>query len=188
MILNLSISEWASLFSIVAVLIAIIAMLLESRRARLSIKTDILLRLDDKLHSTEYKLLRRIAAQKLLIDEKPNLELEGILELLSTIAFFYVRRAIDTDLTYKQFSYWLDRYWLAGKLYVIEESRRYDPQSYQTLERVATKFIRREIRSGYPLFSEEVLKAFLEEERQLPISEKILKTFLEDENSIIAKK
>jgi hypothetical protein len=124
--------------------------------------------LDDKLHSSEYVSIRKAAAKKLLKNKKPNLELEAILELLSTISFLYDRKAIDKELTYKQFSYWIDRYWLTGKQNVEDESRKYDPQSYITLEKIANIFIKTELKSGYPPFSEEILRSFLNEEAQLP--------------------
>jgi len=158
------ISDLASVFGIVAVLVAIVALVMESRRDRFALQADLLLRLDEKLHSPELKSLRRIAAEKLLHNENPNYELEEVLDYLSTIAFFYERKAIDTDLTYKNFSYWLGRYWLCGRTYVVEESRKHDPQGYQTLEKVAEVFVQRELKSGYPPFGEEILRAFLLEE------------------------
>lgn len=166
--MQFSIGDIASTFSIVAVFIAIVALVIESRRDRLALQTDLLLRLDEKLHATGFKSLRRAAAQKLLVDERPNYELEEVLELLSTIAFLYERKALDSDLTYKQFSYWIDRYWVCGKSYVVETSRKYDPLSHKTLEKVAEIFIKTELRSGYPPFSDEVIQAFLQDEAHLP--------------------
>lgn len=165
-----TLGDFASLFGIIAVFVAILALVIESRRERLILQTDLLLRLDEKLHSSEYLSLRRIAAQKILVGETQNYELEGVLELLSTIAFLYDRKAIDTDLTYKQFAYWLDRFWLCGKSFVYEESRKYDPLSYKTLERIAEKFIMKELESGYPPFSQEVLASFLCDEINQDIS------------------
>ncbi|GAP09474.1 hypothetical protein BECAL_00618 [Bellilinea caldifistulae] len=162
--MRISISDFTSLFSILAVLVSIIALVVEIRRDRLALQVDLLLRLDDKLHSPEFKALRQVAAQKLLSNERPNYELEDLLELFSTIAFLYERKAIDADLAFVHFSYWLDRYWLCARNYVEEESRKYDPLSYKTLERVAQLFVEKELKSGYPPFSEEVLQNFLKEE------------------------
>lgn len=167
--MQVSISDFASIFSILAVLIAIVALIIESRRDRLALQVDLLLRLDDKLQSPELKSLRQIAAQKLLSNERPNYELEDVLELFSTIAFLYERKTIDTDLTFKQFSYGLCRYWLCARSYVEEESRKHDPLSYKTLERVTQVFIEKELKSGHPPFSEEVLQDFLKEETRATV-------------------
>ena len=162
------ISDLASLFSMLAVLIAIIALVVEGKRERFALQADHLLRLDEKLHSPGSRSLRRAAARKLSRNKKPNYELEEVLEHLSTIAFFFQRKAIDSDLTFKQFSYWLVRYWLCGRGYVLEVSRKYDPQSYATLEQVADQFIRDELKGGHPPFDEALLQAFLQEESGLP--------------------
>lgn len=159
-----NINDWASLFSIIAVLITLIAFIIESRSGRLALQTDLLLRLDEKLHSSEMMQLRSKASQKLLSGINPNHEVEQLLEHLSTIAFLYERRAIDADLTYKQFSYWINRYWLCAKDYVVSESRKYDPLSHATLERVAKKFISIEKKDGYPDYCDEILLAFLNDE------------------------
>lgn len=166
--MKLSLSEIASFFSMFAVLITLITLVVENRRARVSLQTDLQLRLEDKLHSAEYRAIRRKAAAKLLKNRKPNLELEAVLELLSTIVYFCERKAIDGDWAYQQFGYWIDRYWLCARQYVEEESRRYDPHSYRTLERVATGFISKERKDGYSPYSEEALNAFLCEEKGLP--------------------
>ena len=166
--MSTSLSDFASIFSIIAVLIALITLIIENRRGRLSLQADLLLRLEDKFHSAEAKVLRRKAATKLLKNKKPNHELEEVFELLSTITFFYDIRALDSNLVYKQFAYWIDRYWLSGKTYVEEECRKYDPNNYGTLEKVATFFIRKELKKGYNLYEAELLNSFLEEEKALP--------------------
>lgn len=82
-----TVSDLASLFSILAVLITLIAIIVENRRARLSLQADLLLRLDEKLHSQELKSFRRIAAKKLLKNERPNPE-DEMLNALAPLKTF----------------------------------------------------------------------------------------------------
>jgi hypothetical protein len=165
--MSFSINEFASLFSIFAVLIALITLISENRRGRLSLQADLLLRLEDKFHSAEAKSLRREAAKKLLKNKRPNRELEEVFELLSTITFFYDIKCLDANIVYKQFAYWIDRYWLIGRKYIEEECRKYDPNNFGTLEKVAMIFIKKELKKGYSLDNIELLNSFLEEEKEL---------------------
>ena len=154
--------DWPSALGVVTVAIAILAVYIESRRSRFSTMVDLLLRLEDRVHSPEMKILRAEAAENTLRGRKDNYELEMILEELSTVAFLYKRKAIDTKLTYEMFAYWIDRYWLAGEKYT-KNIRKNDPMSYTTLEIVALSFIEKEKKDGY-VFSEEYLTDFLKEE------------------------
>lgn len=79
--MKFSISEIASFFSMLAVFIALITLIVENRRARISLQTDLQLRLEDKLHSVEYRAIGRKAARNLLRNKRPNLELEMLLDM-----------------------------------------------------------------------------------------------------------
>jgi hypothetical protein len=89
---------------------------------------------------------------------------EMVLEELSSIAFLYVRRAIDTKLTYVLFAYWIDRYWIAAEEYILAV-RKTDHMSYVTLEAVAKNFIAKERKDGYR-FSPDDIESFLREEKR----------------------
>lgn len=124
-----------SIVSVVGVLTALIALIIENRRGRLALQIDIMMRLQDKLESQDMLNCRIIAAKKLLSRDRMNYELGDILNFFATIGFLYERRAIDTDLAYKEFSYWMIRYWLCAEIY-IAQSRSTDLQSWRTLERI----------------------------------------------------
>jgi hypothetical protein len=146
--------------------IAITGLVLEARRHRLALQTDLLMRLDARLGSVEVRSWRREAARKLIAGERANYELDDVLDFLGTISFLYERRAIDKDLAYRQFSWWLIRYWLCGREWVAE-GRKEDPLWCDTLERVANKLMEVERRRGYPPYSEDMLRSFLQDEARL---------------------
>ena len=156
-----------SLVSIVGVTIALAALALETRRERLALQVDILMKLQDKWECFDMLKSREAAAKRLLASELVNYELGDVLEFLAVIGFLYERKAIDTDLAYKEFSYWMIRYWLCAQSYV-EQERRIDPQSWLTLEHIVEVMKKRELKEGYPPYTQDLLHAFLEEEARMP--------------------
>ena len=155
--------------SAIGVLIALTALVIEVRRSRLATQVDLLMRIEDKFESREMIALREIAAKKLLEKDLVNNELGKILGFFAMISFLYLRKVIDTELIYTEYSYWMVRYWLCAQAYVDQE-RRIDPQCFLTLERVVSILKDREQEHGYSLYTQEILSAFLEKEAGKPIS------------------
>jgi len=159
-----------SIVALVSAIFAIVALLVESRRSRIVRQTDLLLRLDEKFYGPENIKMRQNAAKKLLKEEFPNHELEDLLDSFSTVAMLVECKALDMDLTYLLFEYWIIRYWYSAQKYV-RESRRFDPETWSTLERLVNKLVAERSKRGQPLPSEEELLRFLKEEARVRLQE-----------------
>ena len=155
----------AMIASIIAVFVAIVALILETRGQRLALQSDLLLKLQDKFDSTQMRSWRIINARKLRKNEAPGLELEEILGFFSMMGFLVQRKALDHSLVYKEFSYWIVRYWRCAEGYV-QEARRAHPAVWKSLEYIAKKYMKWEQKEGFT-HSEKDLQAFILEETQL---------------------
>jgi len=122
------------------------------------------------MESHEIRSLRRTAAKKLLTGETPNYELNDVLNFFGTVSFLVESKAINPDLAYKEFSWWLIRYFMCARDHIMEERVTNDPQGWITLEKVALRLIEQEQKRGYPpdSYSKEVLHLFLVEEAGIP--------------------
>jgi hypothetical protein len=158
--MQLKIEYIASLVGIITSLVAIIGLLIELRRSRISLQTDTLLRLEDRFYSADMISTRIKAAQKLLRGELENEELSDVLDFFSTTTLLLERKAIDRDLVYNLQSYWMIRYWLAARDYV-KAARELDYETWTNLQRWVERFMKIEREKSY---SEEEIRKFLQTE------------------------
>jgi len=158
----------ANIISFITALTAIIALILETRRSRISQQTEVLLSLTDKMNSPEIRLLRSISAKKLLTHDEQNYEIIEVLDFLDTVAYLLNIKAVNKTLVYREFSWWLIRYYLCAYS-VIEEDRKLDPLSWTTLEKIALQMKRKEEGDGYSpeLYSAFALQEFLKKEAKI---------------------
>lgn len=163
--------DWAIIVSSIAVLVAVIALFVQTRNARIALQTQALLSLSDRFDSEEMRTIRRRAASNLLTQKPSDDELADILDFLSSIAFLRSKGAIDRALAYNQFSWWMVRYWHAASPFIVEERLR-DPRSWTMLERVVSELEKLEEHEGFPqdAYSAEKIREFLLRESRLPIS------------------
>jgi hypothetical protein len=173
------ITNWVSLLTI---FIAIIALIVQTSHSRRALQTDALLRSFERFESDKLRAFRRIAAWGLLHKGSTISEfsaIEEVLEFFGDVAFLINSKAINGRLAYNQYSWWLIRYWLCSKEYVITV-RNFDPFSWVTLEKIANKLISEEIKEGYTDkdYSREKLEKFLEEESRLLIVDKQIESFV----------
>jgi hypothetical protein len=170
--------DWIGLGTIISLLavgITIISLAFETRHSRIALQTDALLRLSEKFDSDRFRALRKIAAFKLLSLDNGNANeysyaLDEVLETLSEIAFLRKKKAINDELVFNQFSWWVTRYWLCSQEH-IKEIRKQDPLSWYTFEEFAKKMLEREKKEGYSddNYSDEMLQQFLQDEYSLII-------------------
>ena len=163
--------DWAIVVSSIAVAVAVIALLVQTRNSRIAVQTQALLSLSERFDSAAMRAIRRKAASNLLARKPSDDELADILDFLSSIAFLRSRRAIDRALAYNQFSWWMVRYWHAASPFIVEERER-DPQSWMMLEQVVRELEKLEEHDGFPrdAYSVEKIREFLSREASLPIS------------------
>ena len=147
-----------------SVVVAMVALWLESKKTRLTTQADILLRLDERFCCSEMRTLRGNASGKLLAGKLPNNELGDILDFFSNLAYMVNRGALDMELVYAPFEYWITGYWCAAQGY-ISKQRQFDPESWLTLENLIKRMELMK-KSTEAHLSDESLRAFLEEEAQ----------------------
>ena len=158
--------DWNATAAIVGVLVALGALIFETRRSRLALETESILSLTERMDSSRLRHLRRTAAGRLISHEEKNRELSEVLNFFNTIAVLVESKALNDNLAFREFSWWMIRYWACAVEYVGAE-RKTDPRGWGSLERVVTRFAKLEKNWGYPSPSDEHLKEFLQSEAEL---------------------
>jgi hypothetical protein len=165
--------DWESVASLIAffsLTVAVIALVVETRRSRIALQVETLLRLNQELQTPRIRSLRKLAARKLLDHARGNQELDELLEFLEEISFMYELGVIDERLMYENYSWWIVRYWLSGQRY-IRRARDLDPRSWTSMERAVNRLRRIEKKKGYRTddYSEAKLRRFLQDEARVRI-------------------
>jgi hypothetical protein len=150
----------AAAAGILTVIIAIIAILVDGNRNRISRQTQLLLGLSEQWNSKDTKALRRAASQNLIKKRLPNYELSELLDFLSMICFLYGSNGFDNKMLTNQFGWWILRYWLCAKEWV-EKVRVIDPGGWQSVETIANKLMEELKRDKFPIPNDDELKVFL---------------------------
>jgi hypothetical protein len=152
------------IIALASVLVAVVALWLETRRSRLAMNADMLLRLDERFCGAEMRQARCTAAQKLAARAAVNNELGDILDFFTNIAYMVKYGALDAGMAYEAFNYWVLRYWYVGQDY-IGAIRQTDPESWLSLAYLVQRFEAIKRRRRLPaVIAPESLSAFLVEE------------------------
>lgn len=151
----------------ISVTIAVVALWLETRKSRISLQADILMRLDDKFATDSLRKMRQTACKKLLAGEKNNSELSEVLNFFTLLSYMVNENALEPRMAFLNFEYWSRRYWLISQEHIMKE-RSYDPGSWENFEMLLKKFDRLSREKGWdrPL-SEDDLKRFMLEETNI---------------------
>jgi hypothetical protein len=129
--------DWTAIGSIatsVGVIVAVVALIIESRRSRFTKAIDILMQFDNRFDSLEFREIRCRAAEFLLSgskeeDKDGRQAIADVLNFFETVAFLYRNKAIRADMVWHTFASWLLPYWKAAESYV-QRRRLDDPNSY----------------------------------------------------------
>jgi hypothetical protein len=96
-------------------LVGIFRLLYETKRARLTHSADTILKLVDAFDSMQD--IRSRAASS-IAKKKYSGAAEDILDFFERVAMLVNRKALDTEMTWDMFSYWMNRYWYLCKDYI----------------------------------------------------------------------
>jgi hypothetical protein len=163
---------WSALASGVGIIVAVIAIVVESRRSRFVSGVELIMKLDEKFESNEFRRRRARAAEHLKSDFKDGMEgqvaLEDVLNFFEMLGFFHRKGAVDSETVWHTFGTWVVSYYALSRDY-IALCRQEDVAWY------------RELTSLY-----EATKAFDQTERRhelasLAVSETDLAVFLAGE-------
>ena len=157
-----------SIASTIAIVVTLITFSVQIRRQQFSLQMDLLMKLEEMMESEKMRILRKAASKKLLSGKATYSDVNSLLNYFATIAFLYNRKAINQDILYNEFSWWIVRYWLCCQ-HLVLEWRKTDPMTFTGLEQVANKLIKREKKDKMPTVTEEVRIKFLQVESSLLI-------------------
>jgi len=132
---------WIPLF---AVLVAVVSLMVQTHRSKFALKVELLLKLEDRFSSDSFKALRRSAARS--IKTHAYDDAEEILDFFTLIGLLVRRQALDPQLVWHAFFYWIHNYGAALKPYIAEAQRK-DPtvwNSFLYLRDQVTKVEKRE--------------------------------------------
>jgi hypothetical protein len=129
------------IISALGVTIAIIGLAVEIHRARISLQTEAMLKLDSSFNSSEIIKTRQAAARKIMAGRADNRELEDVFDFFTTVTILLERGALDRNLVYDMFSYWMVYYWIAGRD-VIKYARQRDTETWLCLERAVKRMLK----------------------------------------------
>jgi hypothetical protein len=111
-----------------AILTSVAALLWQGRRARFHRSLDLLLRLESDFFGPA-KMAQRVKAARGLLAGQP-LEAEPILDFFETMALLLRRGALDEEIVWNTFFYWVDNYYEATKD-VISLRQQREPEVWE---------------------------------------------------------
>lgn len=161
---------WAS---VGAVLVALIALIAESKRSRFLAGVEIILKLDKDFYSPYFKEIRKQAAVAFRSGEYSigSYAIDSILNFFEGVAFFTKRGIVDKETVWYFFFTYLYRFWHFAEEYVIKE-REFDPTIWTGCIHLYSQLLKIEKRARQNLggnieLSKEDLEKFLSEELKL---------------------
>lgn len=124
MLLSLVANTVAAQAAIVLAAISIVALYSGIRRAKFLVVVDLILRLDERFNRTEMVNSRRKAARSAFVDNWDDVE--DVLDFFEEFAFIAKRHAVDDEVIWHEFYWWIHRYFVAARPH-IEETWKDDP-------------------------------------------------------------
>lgn len=161
--MEIDLSFVTAITGIAVAIVAIVALVIEERRASITLQADLLLKLDERFSGCSMTEKRQTAAAKLLKKEEVNNELDDLLDYFDTIALLLEQKALNPKLAYRTHEYWIIRYWHSSADH-IAKSRIRDPESWLTLEWLVNRLELDRVKTGQPKLSSSELERFLKEE------------------------
>ncbi len=182
--MNLDYNMISAMMAVISSLIAIYAIVHQSKRSSFALGMDLLFKINDQFNHPDFTL-KRIAAAKFLLKlkDKTNYDkwicpdLDEILDFFQTIASLIRRGALDKDIVWEYYSYWLNNYYAASEEY-IKLCQKEFPQTYEGVELLHKLFVKLEnkeykfTKRKYTDPSPAEIKRFLIDESNLRINRK----------------
>jgi hypothetical protein len=156
-------------FAALAALIVAVVTYLQLKHSRFALGVDLILKLETSFSSAEMKAERNRAANAL--KGNANLaDIEPVLDFFETVGVLVRRQAIDGELAWSSFSYWVLRYAALAREQ-IHARRKLDSDDtyYQDFDFLVENLTQVEMKkrrlNSPPFFPADSLASFLEEEK-----------------------
>ena len=146
--------------SLIAAAVAAGAAAWQARLLRFSLRVQSLLAVDAAFNTREFRRTRHHAARQLQANA-PDPEVDEVLNFFTTVALLVRRRALDAEMVWHVFFYWLHGYWHAAHTYINQE-RVKNPRVWEDIPALYAKLLAIETRKGVQ--HQEDIADFLESE------------------------
>ncbi len=156
----MSLTDALGIVSLIVATAAVVAAGYQAYLLRFSLKVESLLALERKFNELGYRKSRHHAARQLLANA-PEADVEEVLDFLDTVGLLVRRRALDKEMVWHTFFYWIHGYWHAAAE-VIERERRKNPRVWEDLPELYNCLLVIENRKG--IQRQEDIREFLEYE------------------------
>lgn len=103
----------------------------QARELRFALQVQSLLAVEERFNGREYRRCRHLAARQLQTND-PGADADDVLDFLEMLGLLVRRKALDVEMVYHTFFYWIDGYWRAAKV-LIERERGRDPRVWENL-------------------------------------------------------
>jgi hypothetical protein len=140
-------SAMAAITGMATAIVAVLALILQSRQTQLTLMDDFLWRLEERFNSQLMINKRQKAAAHLLnfLDNPEtlpdeNYDLNSVLDFFESLGYYTRRGVIDKDMAWNHFSYWIIPHWQVSKAYIYQQ-RKWDPTVWHSFEKLAEELI-----------------------------------------------
>jgi hypothetical protein len=162
----MAIPAWMSItIPSAGIIISLSALLWQVHRARFNQSIDLLFRLENDFFGSAKKAQRVKASYDLLNSQ--SLEAEPILDFFETMALLLRRGALDKEIVWHTFFYWIDHYYEASKNFIAARQKE-DPLVWKDLTALVLSlrsFQMTQAGTPYQPLTPDQIIAFLKEEQ-----------------------
>ena len=163
-----SITASAAAIAAVASLVALILTSFQLKQFRFAHGVDLIFELEDRFDAPEMMKARKRVA-KALQNHISTQEMDTVLDFFETLGILVRRHAVDDELAWNSFSYWVLRYAALTQDHIVARRKKESDETYrQEFEFLIKRFTEIEIKKRNlkfpPSFSKEQLDSFLQEE------------------------
>ena len=154
------------IINLAGVIVAILVLLFQIQRSAFSMSVDLTLKLDDRFNSDSFRKLRIISAKGIL--RKEFHEAEEVFDFFETLGLLIRRGALDKEMVWSTFFYWIHRYWLASSDYILN-AQKDDPSLWSDFKLLHEEVVqvekkKRKITDSDLFVTGEKIREFLKEE------------------------
>jgi hypothetical protein len=161
-----SLAPWA------AIVVSVIILYFQLKRSRFSQSVDLILKLEQRFNKDKDVIEARRKAAKAFHSNSgsPPSDIEDVLDFFETLGLLVRRKALDKEMVWHTFYYWMHRYWLLSKAYIREKQKSKPTfwKDYVRLEEQLTAIERKKSKLNTDIdLSKDELDVFLNDECNL---------------------
>ena len=162
-------SIWLQIVSAFAAAAGFICLAIQIHRSHISFQVELILKLDDKFNSKDFRQLRIKAAKSIMKNNYKDAE--ELYDFFETVGLLLHKNSLDKEIVWNTFFYWIHDHWVIGSKYIANEQRddsstweefKYLHEQVLKVEKKRTKASDADL-----LLSENDIKKFLNDESTL---------------------